>query len=184
MEKLYIHRQEREIIPPDLFRHYVDARKKAFATGGDQLYILDDALPGFKVFRWKNPELPYHFEDHYTDTLKGSGNFAGFEINRKNSRKGERLTFYDYSGGLTEEGMKLGEDAVYSRLRKFLGECTELVRIGRTGRFNFKDELGKWVYEGKATVEAYGWHDDELISRNGILVYKLRGNGICFIHGF
>lgn len=80
--------------------------------------------------------------------------------------------------------MKLGEGTVYERLVKFLSDHVEDVRFGKNVVFEIKDELGKWTYKGKATVEAYGWHDEELISRNGILLYKLIGSGICFISKF
>ena len=71
-----------------------------------------------------------------------------------------------------------------SRLVKFLGDHVEEARFGKTIAFDFEDGLGKWRYEGKGQVEEYGWHDEELISRNGILVYRLKGNGICFVPGF
>ncbi len=127
MEKLQ-DPSERNIMPPDLFKHYIDGRKKAYATGGERVYIPDAKIPGFKVFNWTNPNLQYYFEDHYTDRRQRPGNFGGFEITRENSEEGELLTFYDYSGGLSEEGLKLqeqtekglstGESVVYPSTRR------------------------------------------------------------------
>ena len=59
-----------EIMPPELFKHYVDGRRQAYATGGEDVYVPDPKIPGFKVFNWKNPNLQYYFEDHYTIPLK------------------------------------------------------------------------------------------------------------------
>lgn len=193
MEKLQ-DLSERNIMPPDLFNHYVERRKKAYATGGESVYVPDAKIPGFKVFNWKNPDFPYHFEDHYTDRRQRLGNFGGFEITREISEEGAPLTFYDYSGGLTEEGLKLqeqtekglstGEPVVYSRLTKFLGDHVTDIRFGKNVKFNFEDRLGKWTYKGLGQVEAYGWHDEETITCNGVLLYRIKGNGICFVPTF
>jgi len=178
---------ERQIMPQELFEHYVEGRKVAFATGGEDVYRPDPKISGFKVFNWKNPRLPYHFEDHYTDSPKMPGIFAGFEINRADSQEGKRLTFYIYSGDLTEDGLKLqeqtekglrsGEAVVYPRLMNFLDKYTEDVRFGKTVTHEFEDGLGKWIYEGKGRIEGHGWKDDEFISLNGVQMYKLRGTG-------
>lgn len=50
MEKLSSSMPEREIMPPDLFRHYVESRKKAYAGGGENVYVPDSKIPGFKLF--------------------------------------------------------------------------------------------------------------------------------------
>jgi hypothetical protein len=64
MEKLDSAMPEQEIMPLDLFRHYVEGRKNAYAGGGENVYKSDPQLSNFKVFNWMNPNLPYHFEDH------------------------------------------------------------------------------------------------------------------------
>ncbi|MBI2021541.1 hypothetical protein HYS93_01510 [Candidatus Daviesbacteria bacterium] len=172
---------ERKILPSHLFKHYVEGRTKAYAGGGEDVYNPDPNLLGFKVFRWTNPDLPYHFEDHYTDNPQRPGNFGGFEINRESSEYGGVLSFYDYNGGLTNDGMRLGEVIIYPRLIRFLGEHVEVVRFGKNVVYTIEDESGNWVYQGIGEIEAYGWYDEELITNNGLLVYKLRGSGICFI---
>lgn len=194
MEVVESNTEQKEIMPKDLFAHYVGGRNKAYATGGEGVYIPDNKIPGFKVFNWENAELAYHFEDHYTDSLELPGIFAGFEINRADSKDGKRLTFYIYNGNLTEDGLKLQEQTekglsteeavVYSRLMIFLGKYVEDVRFGKTVAFDLEDGLGKWAYEGKGRIEDHGWEDDEFISLNGIQVYKLRGTGLSFIKGF
>lgn len=193
MEVVESNTEQKEIMPKDLFAHYVGGRNKAYATGGEGVYIPDNKIPGFKVFNWENPELPYHFEDHYTDSLELPGIFAGFEINRADSQEGKKLTFYIYNGNLTEDGLKLqeqtdeklrnGEAAVYERLMHFLGKYTEHVRFGKTVTFEHEDGLGKWVYEGNGRIESNGWEDEESISLNGVQVYKLSGTGISFVAG-
>lgn len=182
MEDLRNTNPEREIMPKDLFEHYVEARSKGYAGGGKSK--PDPDLPGFKVFKYLNPNLPYIYEDRYTDTPKRPGNFGGFEINRRVSEEGSTLTLYTFGGGLTTEGERLGEDAVYSRLQKFLDENVKEVRFGNMVRFEFEDEMGKWVYEGDGEKNQWGWVDNERISHNGASLYELVGSGICFIPRF
>lgn len=193
MERVESNIGQKEILPKDLFAHYVEGRNRAYATGGEGVYIPDKKIRDFKVFNWKNSNLPYHLEDHYTDSPEIPGIFAGFEINRADTQAGKVLTFYIYDGSLTEDGLKLqeqtdkglrnGEAAVYERLMYFLGEYTEHVRFGKTVTFEHEDGLGKWVYEGKGRTEANGWEDEESISLNGVQVYKLSGTGISFVKG-
>jgi len=176
---------EREIMSPDLFKHYVAGRNQARFRTGESTYTSDPSLPGFKVFKWQNPDLPFLYEDRFADNPERPGNFGGFEINRANSEKREMLTFYNYSGGLTEEGLKVGEIEIYDNvLQSFLEEHVEEVRFGKNVRFTIEDKVGTWVYEGKGNTEYYGWVDDESITLNGSEVYKLRGTGLVFVPGF
>lgn len=174
----------REIMHEDLVKHYIEGRKKAYAGGDESVYVPDPKIKGFKVFGWQNPDLPYHFEDHYTDNPERPGNFAGFEVNRIGGKDGNILTYYSYVGGLTKEGLRIGEEEIYTRLRMFLGEHCEDVRFGNKVAFGFEDREGKWAYEGWGGVEDYGWEDEESISLNGVVIYKLRGAGISSIKGF
>lgn len=175
---------ERQIMPQNLFRHYIEGRRNARFRTGESTYIPDISLPGFKVFRWQNPNLPFYYEDRFSDNNKRPGNFGGFEINRANSEKGEILTLYNYCGGLTKEGLKVGEIEVYDNLlQRFLEEHDE-IRFGKKVRFTIERKDGVWVYEGKGKVEDYGWADDESISLNGVEMYKLRGTGHTFVQGF
>lgn len=184
MEKLQVP-SERNIMPPDLLKHYIDGRAKARFRTGETTYIPDPTLSGFKCFAWQNPDLPFHFEDRFADSSKRPGDFGGFEINRANSEKGEQLTFYDYSGGLTEEGLKVGESEVYDKvLQRFLEEHVEEIRFGKNVRFTIEDNDGVWIYESTGVILPWGWKDKETISRNDILLYELNGSGVCFVKGF
>lgn len=173
-----------EIMHEDLLRHYVEGRRRAYAGGGEGVYSKDSKLQGFKVFEWQNPNLPYYFEDHYTDSPERPGNFGGFEINRVGGKDGNRLTYYSYNGGLTKEGLRIGEKEAYRRLMMFLAEHVEDVRFGKTVTFELEDSKGRWIYDGKGSIEDYGWKDEELISLNGVVVYKLSGSGISSIREF
>lgn len=176
---------ERNIMPPDLFKHYIDSRAKARFSTGETTYIPDSTLSGFKCFTWQNPDLPYHFEDRFADSSKRPSDFGGYEINRENSDKGEMLTFYSYNGGLTEEGLKVGESEVYDRiLQRFLEEHVEEIRFGKKVRFTIEENDDVWVYEGDGEIQTWSWKDKETIRRNGILFYELNGSGVCFIKGF
>lgn len=129
MEKLP-HPSERKIMPPGLLKHYIDGRAKARFRTGETTYIPDPTFPGFNCFTWQNPNLPFYFEDKFADSSKRPSDFGGYEINRANSDKGEMLTFYNYRGDLTEEGLKVGESEVYDRvLQRFLEEHVEDIRF-------------------------------------------------------
>lgn len=63
---------------------------------------------------------------------------------------------YVYAGGLTGEGLKLGEGEVYSKLTKFLSNHVTEVRFGKKVRFTIEDNYGDWVYEGDGEVKDWG----------------------------
>lgn len=176
---------ERQIMPREVFEHFVRARTDTYASGRESVMGLN--IPRFKGYRY--PEEPkegvdrFVYEDNFKDSKKRPGNFGGFEI-VKDVTSDEEVTLYSYAGGLTKEGLKLGEEVVYERLMKFLGQNASDVRFGKNATYNFEDELGKWTYEGKGRKEDYGWKDDEVISLNGAPMHKLRGNGLVFIPGF
>ena len=166
---------EREVLPPDLKDHFIEARRKAYAGGGE--YIMDNELLGFRVFRRDDPQRSYFYEDRYAT---GPGNFSGFELVRR-ARESSKAAEYNYAGGLTEQGKKIGEEAVYDKLKKFLLEHAEEVRFGKQVEFSFQDESGEWIYVGNGEVKDWGWEDKEIIIYNGAVVYELNGSGICFI---
>lgn len=174
---------EQQIMPPDLFEHYVKARTDIYASGKDPVSGLN--IMGFKGYRF--PEKPkaddlLMYEDNYIDYKDIPGIFAGFEVN-KDIVSGKQSTFYSYVGGLNEEGLKLGEKVVYSKLTQFLKDHVSEVRFGKNVRFTIEDESGTWVYEGSGEVNPGGWKDRELIKRNDVALYELNGNGACFIKG-
>lgn len=169
-----------EIMPQDLQECYVKARGRTYASGKEPILGLN--IPGFKGY--KEELYPYFYQDNYVDDKRRPGNFRGLERISEQSFEGNMLALYAYVGGLTREGLKLGEEAVYGRLVKILGEHVRDVCFGKTVTFDFEDGLGKWVYEGNGSVGSYGWEDDESISLNGIQMYKLRGTGLSFIKGF
>jgi hypothetical protein len=188
---------ERLIMPPDLLQHYINARKDTYASGKDPIMGL--CIPGYKGYRYPeelpedHPDQSFLYEDNYIDDKDRPGNFGGFET-IKNVGKDKISTFYVYAGGLTEEGMKLqeqtekglknAESVVYSRLIIFLDKNVKDVRFGNTVKFEFKDQMGKWIYNGKGEVNDYGWADDESVTLNGVEVHKLRGTGLSLIPGF
>jgi hypothetical protein len=177
------HSSEQKIMPQDLLECYIKSRKNTYASGKEPILGLN--VRGFKGYR--DVRYPYYYQDNYRDDQSRPGNFSGFEQITEGSYEGQGLTLYTYAGGLTEDGLKLqeqtekglrnGESVVYSRLVKFLGDHVSDVRFGKTVRFEFRDSLGKWVYEGKGRIEGHGWEDDEFISLNGVQMYKLRGTG-------
>lgn len=170
---------ERKIIPPTIFSHYVNARKSTYASGKKS--VLGLHTPQFKGYEYHIEGTPYYYQDNYTDSSDRLGNFSGVEVNSSDSFDGTLLTTYNYGGGLTEEGMKDGESAVYSRLVRFLGYHVEEVRFGKDVTYTFEDEQGQWKYEGHGAVSAWGWEDREQILHNGKLVYDLIGIGMCFV---
>lgn len=175
----------RQIIPKDLFEHYIKARLGTFASK-EKEPVLGLNIPGFKGYRY--PEEPkgddrFIYEDNFIDDGERPGNFAGFEVNKDQTR-GKDLTLYVYAGGLTEEGLRMGEADIYSKLKEFLRNHVAEVRFGKRVKFTIEDKGDTWVYEGSGEVKAWGWEDKERISYNGVLLYELNGNGACFIRGF
>lgn len=172
----------KEILPQDLYEYYVAARADTYASGKKPITGLN--TPGFKSYQYHQETSPYFYQDNYCDDEARPGNFGGFEIISEDSFEGKKSTFYNYTGGLTGEGLRLGESAIYAKLVHFLSEHISDVRFGKNVRFDLEDESGKWVYQGQGTINDWGWEDDETIVLNGVGVYKLRGTGICFIPGF
>lgn len=167
---------EQQIMPADLMECYIKARERTYASGKESVLGLN--IPKLKGYR---EELyPYFYQDNFRDDEKLPGNFRGFERISEQSYDGNMLTLYAYVGGLTDEGLKLGEEAVYGRLIKILRDHVRDIRFGKTVTFDYEDELGKWVYEGNGRVGSYGWEDDESINLSGVEVYKLRGIGFSF----
>jgi len=176
--------QERKIMPQHLFEHYVMARSHTFASEKEALLGLN--IPGLMGYRYPEEPLvdnPFIYEDNYNDDVSRPGNFAGFELNRDRA-KGKEYTLYVYAGGLTKEGLELGEKVVYSILSIFLKAHAAEVRFGKKVIFTIKDGEDIWVYEGDGEVKPWGWEDNETIKRNDTLLYELNGNGVCFIKGF
>lgn len=176
--------EKRQIMPNDLFEHYVSARTNTYASGREPVSGLN--IPGFKGYRF--PEKPreddrFIYEDNYLDGEERAGNFAGFEVNR-DVISGKQSTYYSYVGGLTEEGLKLGESVVYSKLTRFLKNHAAEARFGKNIKFTIEDGGDTWVYEGIGEIKPWGWVDKESIKRNDTLLYELNGNGACFIKGF
>lgn len=169
--------RERKIMPQDLLECYIRARTDTYASGKEPVLGLN--IPGFKGYR--EEVYPYFYQDNYVDNKRRPGNFGGFELITDGSCDGDKLTFYTYAGGLTEEGLKLGEKAVYSKLTEFLRDHVAEVRFGKKVKFTIEDESGTWVYEDDGEVKPWGWEDKEKISHNGVLLYELNGNGACFI---
>lgn len=177
---------DREIIPKGIYEFYVRARSAAYAGGGE--YEPDRKLPGFEIFRYKDPDTghhraPYVFEDRYTDGSERPGHFGGFEIIQGFGQVRPApppFIFYTYTGDLIGKGERLGEGLVYSKLQKFLKEHVGDVRFGRKVRFELTDGEGNWVYEGDGESLQCGWEDKERIILNGALVYQLTGRALCF----
>jgi len=170
---------ERQIMPQDLLECYIISRKNTYASGKEP--VLGLSVPGFKGYR--DIRYPYYYQDNYRDDQSRPGNFGGFEQITEGSYEGSGLTLYTYAGGLTEEGLRLGEKAVYSKLTEFLKDHVADVRFGKKVRFTIGDEGNTWVYEGDGEVKPWGWEDKEKIKLNDKLIYELNGNGLCFIKG-
>lgn len=174
---------ERQIMPKDLLEHYIEARANGYASGKKAAEFWFQEASKFKRYKFHG-DTPYYYQDYYYDREERPGNFGGFEINSEYAYDGEKLTFYVYGGGLTNEGLALGEEAVYSRLQKFLAEHIPNVRFGKKNKFEFEDGAGIWVYEGDGEIGDWGWNDKERIIYNGQVVYELVGTGLCFTKGF
>ncbi len=156
----------------------VEARQEGYA--GDGEYIPDDIIPGFKRFRFEDTKRGFYYEDRHGISEKRPGNFAGFELVTRYPG-GPRCAFYSYAGGLTKEGEKLGEEMVYGQLKRFLREHVEEVRFGETLAYAFADESGLWSYRSPGRRESWGWYDFEIIEHDVGAVYKLSGQGVCFL---
>ena len=168
---------EKHIMTGDFKNHYIEARSHSYFSGKKPIVGLN--IPGFKGYRY--PEDPrlidgFLYQDNYTDDERMPGNFAGFEVNFDTFTR-SRITLYDYRGRLMQEALKLGESAVYSILTRFLSDNATEVRFGKKVRFVIEDKGGTWVYEGNGKVNLSGWDDKETISRNGVLLYELNGEG-------
>lgn len=169
---------EREILPADLFEHYVAGRANGYASGKRALLHLNHS--GQRGYCYYQKGSPYYYQDNF---VEGEGRFAGYEINSQDYLFGPACVFYAYEGGLTKEGLELGEEQVYLRLRKFLAEHVSEVRFGKEVWFTFEDELGRWTYEGQGIFTNRGWRDEERLSLNGRILHELSGLGISFLPG-
>ena len=166
---------DRELMPVTLREFYARARENTFAAG---MFPVDDPLIwGSKELRFSEGNLYYH--DRYFDNPQRPGNFAGIEIVSEGLYGGKQLIVYTYGGGLTKQGLKLGESTVYESLPKFLQKNAQITRFGGNVRDIFNNDAGTWIYESKGLVRDRGWADEEYINLDGDLVYDFSGQGVC-----
>ena len=176
-------RGERNILPQDLLDHYAFARKDTYASQPSSDALPDLSIPGTKGFVYP-PEviesghsLPYRYRDEWVSG-KEKGAFSGREINFSRYDESDLITWYSYMGGLTEEGMRLGEDFVYEiLLRAFLRRYSNRVRLGGYFQFEHQTEQGNIVYKGEGIRTGRSWHDTETIELNGARLYLGKGDG-------
>ena len=178
---------EQQIMPPELFEHYVNARTNTYASGKEPVLGLN-GLNNKDYYGYRYPEEPkeddhFVYEDNFRNIEGRPGNFVGYELNRDAS--GKVRTHYGYEGRLTDDGLKLGENAVDSILKRFLRENITEVRFGKKVRFVIEDGQDTWVYEGNGKIEDRGlerwvWTDEARIKLNGNLVYELGGIGAYY----
>lgn len=176
--------RERPILPRDVLDHYIYARKNTYAWLPSSATIPDLSTPGSKGFEYP-PEsmeesgynLPYRYRDQWISG-KENGAFAGREVNFSRYDENDLITWYSYIGGLTEEGMKQGEDFVYGLLlRGFLRSYADQVRLGENVQFEHQIEQGVLVYKGEGIRVGRSWHDVETIELNGVRLYFGKGDG-------
>lgn len=175
--------EDRTILPKDVLEHYVCARRNTYAWLSSSDAIPDLSTPGSKGFEHPAEAikpgyfLPYRYRDEWISGQE-KGAFAGREINFSIYNERDLITLYSYMGGLTEEGVKQGEDFVYGLLlRGFLREYADQVRLGGNVQFEHQREQGTVVYKGKGARVGTFWHDMETIELNGMLLYIGRGDG-------
>ncbi len=167
----------REILLPDVKIFLAEARAKTYASNIKPQKT--PMIPGSKELRFKGSGWVYH--DRYFDASRRPGNFAGVELITADDFWGSKhLMVYSYGGGLTQEGLELGEEEVYGSLQKFLKEEAARARMGES--FNVTN--GEWEYENEGEVTDWGWRDHEVLRKNGVLVHEVNAQGICLIKGF
>ncbi|MDO8499017.1 MAG: hypothetical protein Q7S44_04500 [bacterium] len=181
------HPAEREILPKDLREFFVRARRATYA--GNAKPVDTPLLPRAKELVYttdptQEPNSPYYYYDSYDDRGERPGNFAGAERITSLLEGGDPVLRCQYVGGLTNEGLKLGEGTIYGRLQRVLKEHVEKVRFGNKVKVSFADDKGDWVYEDKGMVEDWGWSGRERIYHKGILVYDIIYGGNCYLRGF
>lgn len=169
---------EREILPLPLKGFLARARADTYASNG--IPERNPLIPGSKELRYKEDGfMCYH--DRYFDVPGRPGNFAGMELVTAERFDGsEHLMVYTYGGGLTAEGLELGEGPVYGSLQDFLKEQAPRARMGES----FKVQDGEWEYENEGEITDWGWKDRETLRKNGILVHEVNAQGIALVKGF
>lgn len=175
--------KERAIMPRDLLDHYIMARMNTYSWMDPSEADPDLSIPGSKGFIFPPQRLepadksPYMYIDEWVNG-KEKGSFAGKEINLARYNVLDVITVYFYMGGLTEEGMKLGEGFVYTLLlRGFLRGYPTQTRLGENVQFEAKFPQGKAIYKGAGIKLGRFWHDVETIELDGERLYIGRGDG-------
>jgi len=170
-------------LPQDLKAFLVRARINTYVSGVEP--IPSASSPGAKLFRYFEQKMPYIYLDEYHTHTQKPGVFSGAEMVRREREDGPRLFHYSYNGGLTVEGLQLGEEVVFGILKGALQEKADVVRLGNRVMFDIDiaicgEQSSLWQYEGYGTAKPWGWQDIERIIHNQVLVYELAGQGICF----
>ena len=168
-----------EFLPLDLQKFWARARVNTYA--GDATPIPGITSPGSTGFRYHEEKSDLFYIDEFHTHSKIPGRFIGGEAIRQGSYMGLRSGFYHYAGGLTEEGLKLGEETVYGVLKKVLKERAEVVRFGNRVMIDIEGQGGNWQYEGYGSIKPWSWEDRERITLNHALLYEFVGTGVCFV---
>lgn len=170
---------KREALPLPLRGFLARARANTYASDGSP--ESNPLIPGSKELRYEEDNNFMRYHDRYFDVLERPGNFAGVELVTAQRYDGsEHLMVYSYGGGLTSDGLELGEGSVYGSLQEFLKAESGRARMGES----FKVQSGEWEYENDGEVTDWGWKDRELLRKNGVLVHEVNAQGICLIKGF
>lgn len=161
------------VLPPNLKQFTEMARGNTYAAGVEPQITRD----GFKLLSYKSPLFLY--VDRWNTSRTQDGAFGGMEIVRDNdnTKSGFILLTYTYAGGLTEEGIKLGKDAVFPELRWFLKKFTKTAHFGLTMIEHKKAGRATWTYRSRGLRTPWGWMDREEMLRKGKLIYNLGGQG-------
>lgn len=154
------------------------ARLQAYAGGGE--YKINRSLSGYKVFTHRERSLVLRFRDQYTDNPDTPGKFSGFEIIRT-LPSGKIYFTYMYGGGLTNKGLEIGENVVYSKLRTFLRNNIWTARFGNNINTVSDDEYGKWEFINNGEKRDWGWKDEEILNLDGTPIHEVIGSGQNFI---
>lgn len=168
-----------ESLPRGLKEFWTRARTNTYA--GDATPIPGISSPGSSGFHYDEENCPYIYVDEYHTHAKSPGNFIGTEMVRKYRFDGPRVALYTYAGGLTKNGLTLGEETIYGILKKVLREKAEIVRFGNRIMTEIENQDGHWQYEGYGSLKPWGWDDKERITLNHVLVYELSGAGVSFV---
>lgn len=173
---------DKQILPEDVHSFYLNSRSiqhKPFK--GPVLSLRSDN--GF------------YYQECYLANNNRPGSFSGSANIRKNHERGDLLFSFNYGGGLSFQGLTLGEETIYSALSEILNTNPHLFRLGNFHEVPFEYDRHRYVYVDAGQIEPWGFRGveslfhadpiipDEVDFRRGELS-RVSYTGTVFIPGF